>query len=288
MSLSIDDFRSLHSIAIAAATRAGEWIAERRPSEVEHKSSQVNLASQVVTEVDLGSEEILIECLGPSLQEYDLGILSEERPDDGSRHRKEYFWCIDPLDGTLPYIENKPGYSVVIALVRRDGFPMLGVIYDIANGLLVSDGVGLESDFQQGSHPQQETLSVYFDRSIVQESYYSDLCTGLERISHCMGLSGIHVHLGAGAAMNACWALRQGPACYIKFPKAQEGGGCLWDFAAAACLFREAGQIASDIHGNALDLNRADSCFMNHRGVLFATDEALARQLRTLYREITI
>ena len=81
--------------------------------------------------------------------------------------------------------------------------------------------------------------------------------------------------------MNACGVLTTPPACYFKQPK-PSGGGSLWDFAATACLFAEAGAIATDVHGGPLDLNRADSTFLNHRGVLFATDETLAHQLRTI------
>jgi hypothetical protein len=44
----------------------------------------------------------------------------------------------------------------------------------------------------------------------------------------------------------------------------------------------ELGAVATDLAGNPLDLNRADSTFMNHRGVLFATDVALADAVRGL------
>ena len=54
-------------------------------------------------------------------ERYDLALLTEELEDDGSRHVKDYFWCIDPIDGTLPFTQKKPGYGVSIALVARDG-----------------------------------------------------------------------------------------------------------------------------------------------------------------------
>ena len=82
--------------------------------------------------------------------------------------------------------------------------------------------------------------------------------------------------------MNACWVLEHAPACYFKFPKPQEGGGSFWDYAATACLFHELGAVATDMHGNPLDLNRRDSTFMNHRGILFATSEEIAEKIRTL------
>lgn len=81
--------------------------------------------------------------------------------------------------------------------------------------------------------------------------------------------------------MNACGVLNRPPACYFKVP-APTGGGSLWDFAATACLFHEVGAVATHMHGGSLELNRADSTNMNHRGVLFATDEVLAQRIRAL------
>lgn len=86
--------------------------------------------------------------------------------------------------------------------------------------------------------------------------------------------------------MNACWVLEKSPACYFKFPKPEDGGGCLWDYAATACLFNESGAVVSDIQGQSLDLNRPDSSFMNHRGVLYASTPAMAKEIMYLFQEI--
>jgi myo-inositol-1(or 4)-monophosphatase len=94
------------------------------------KNGGASLAAQVVTEVDHLSQDIILKTLHPSCLIYDLALLSEESPDDNQRLQKDYFWCIDPLDGTLPFIESVPGYSVSIALVSREGQSMLGVVYD--------------------------------------------------------------------------------------------------------------------------------------------------------------
>jgi fructose-1,6-bisphosphatase/inositol monophosphatase family enzyme len=42
----------------------------------------------------------------------------------------------------------------------------------------------------------------------------------------------------------------------------------------------EAGAVATDFSGDPLDLNRADSTFMNHRGIMLASDAALAKKIR--------
>ncbi len=87
---------------------------------------------------------------------------------------------------------------------------------------------------------------------------------------------------GDGAAMNAMQVLENPPGCYFKFPKPQQGGGSLWDFAATAAIFNECAAVASDFYGAPLELNRADSTFMNHRGVLYAPDAVLAGEIRAL------
>lgn len=286
MNLSPENLRELSEIACSAAKRAGQWIAERRPTRVQHKEGALHLASQVVTEVDRQSEDILVECLHESADRYDFGLLTEESPDDGARLEKEFFWCVDPLDGTLPYIENKPGYSVVISLIRRDGVPMLGVVYDPLSDTVYSAIHGVVKVARPRPFSSADLLSVYFDRSFLDDEKYSQVYARLEELSEEMGLGGVRVHVGAGAAMNACWAISRSPSCYFKFPKEEEGGGCIWDFAASACLYRASGLIATDILGNALDLNRADSCFMNHRGVLFASDAHIAQEIRLLYRDL--
>ena len=130
MKLSSTDLTVLTDLAIRAAEEAGEMIAHSRPEAVEKKEGAVTLASSVVTEIDRAAEVMILDVLTPTLEEYELALLTEETPDDGGRLTADYFWCIDPLDGTLPFIEGAPGYSVSIGLVARDGTPQIGVVYD--------------------------------------------------------------------------------------------------------------------------------------------------------------
>jgi len=77
--------------------------------------------------------------------------------------------------------------------------------------------------------------------------------------------------------------LENPPGCYFKFPKPQQGGGSLWDFAASAAIFNACGAVACDFYGQPLALNRADSTFMNHRGVLFASESTLVAEMQKLF-----
>lgn len=287
MRLSGTELTELADLAIDAATAAGEMIARSRPKEIEHKSSSGSLASQVVTEVDRRSEAIILETLKPTLERFELGLLTEEQPDDGGRFSADYFWCIDPIDGTLPFIEGTAGYAVSIALVCRDGTPTIGVVYDPDGETLVHAiaGVGGFKNGRPWDQPSctQSELSLFTDRSFLSSEGRDQITTGLEQIARDMGLTGLHVDASSGAVMNACKVLANPLACYVKLPKTN-GGGSLWDYAGTACIFNEAGAVATDIYGERFDLNRADSTLMCHRGILFATNETLAQRIRALFR----
>lgn len=293
MQLSIHDLYLLSQCAVSAALQAGQMIANFKRDKliVNTKQAGASLASQVVTEVDHLSQSIILQNLQQSCAIYDLAILTEESPDDGSRLEKDFFWCIDPLDGTLPFIEGVAGYSVSIALVSREGIPTIGVIYDPMQQTLyyAIKGAGAFRDgkpWQLSSLKPHSPLIFIADRSFAKHPKYPEVLNQLEGIAKTLGHTGIEIIQQGGAAMNACWVLENSPACYFKFPGAHPGGGGLWDFSAAACLFNEMNAVVSDIYGQPLDLNRADSVFMNHRGVLFAPDEKLAKLIRGLYKDL--
>jgi fructose-1,6-bisphosphatase/inositol monophosphatase family enzyme len=105
MQLSAQQLKELSLDAERAARRAGALISNYagRDFEVSHKPGGDSLASQVVTEVDELAQSVILKELKSSVQDYDLALLAEELEDDGSRLKKDYFWCIDPMDGTLPF-----------------------------------------------------------------------------------------------------------------------------------------------------------------------------------------
>jgi fructose-1,6-bisphosphatase/inositol monophosphatase family enzyme len=284
------DRHSLAEVACHAARTAAEFVEASRPARVERKPGGHSDASRVVTEVDRRSEEIILELLQPSVRRHSLGVLTEERHDDGSRLRRDHFWSVDPLDGTLPYIEARPGYAVSIALVSREGVPEIGVIADPVRDHLFCAirGGGITRNGEPWSPCLAGTgvgLSVFADRSLLDSPHESVITTALDRESLELGAPKAQIELGGGAVMNACQALESPAGCYFKFPRKEEGGGALWDFAATACLYGEAGAVATNIHGGPLDLNRADGTWMNHEGVLFATSSAIAARITAIYRD---
>jgi len=286
MQINDTELERLAAVAATAAREAGILISnfDGREVEVRRKAGGENIASQVVTEVDELSQAVILKHLLPTCVSHDLALLSEEQVDDGSRLQKQAFWCIDPLDGTLPFTESIPGYAVSIALVARDGRPLIGVVVDPVTGIeyqaVAGQGVLRQGvAWKLGARPDS-ALHLIADRSLPTQPQFEAALERLQALAAECGGGELETHLSGGAVMNALWVLERAPACYFKFPKPEQGGGSLWDYAASACIYAEFGAWCSDFEGRPLDLNRADSTFMNHRGVLFASDYALADSLR--------
>ena len=268
------DLIQLKDIAIDAAYTAGQLIKEYASEDVivNKKSEPSSYAAQVVTEVDLNCEKIIKKLLQPVSETYDLALLSEETIDDGSRLQKDYYWCIDPLDGTLPFINKRPGYAVSIALVARDGTPYLGVVYDPTTDIVYHavKGFGAFKNNQTWTIRHSNNFLTYVtDKSLSDTTGVTVIQDMLNDYLNQLGFNRIEEMSGAGSVMNGNYVLENGPACMIKLPKNEKGGGGLCDFAAIACIFHELGLPATNYRGGPLDLNRPDDSYMNHEGVLF-------------------
>jgi 3'(2'), 5'-bisphosphate nucleotidase/myo-inositol-1(or 4)-monophosphatase len=295
MRLSANDLFLLSQCAISAAYQAGHLIAKNanRSVAVSTKQGGTSRAAQVVTEVDYLSQEIILNIMRPTCEIFDLALLSEEIPDDRERLQKDFFWCIDPLDGTLAFIEKVHGYSVSIALVSRDGIPLIGVVYDPVSQTLyhaIKDQGAWRNELaiKLGNSPASsgQTLTIITDKSFAQDPRYHPVLVELDRMAIDLGCAGATLRLQGGAAMNACQVLDIPAACYFKFPKPQSGGGSIWDYAATACIFQEAGMPVSDIYGKPLVLNPAGSTFMNHSGVLYSNDKNIADRMIRVNRDL--
>lgn len=287
MALNDVQLNELLDIAKIAALKAGEVIGSFQGTQIEVQSKKggENIASQVVTEVDLKAEKAILDVLGPTLRDYDLGLLTEETTDDNSRFNHDYFWCIDPIDGTLSFSRNEDGYSTSIALVSRDGLPIIGVVNNPRSKSLyyAIKGMGAfkNSSPLKVSSPAKY-LTLLFDQSYLKYPQYEKQIKELEEKLELQGYESLnHHHLG-GAVMNGITTIEMAPALYFKFPKKADGGGSIWDFAASSIIQSEAGGFNSDYGRQQLDLNRSDSTFMNHQGIIYVSFKSLLDLIPTV------
>lgn len=280
MKLLAEDLAYLCQLAEEAAQHAGALINSFKNTDFKtsRKEGGNTQASQIVTEVDYRCESLILEHLKDSVGRYDLAMLTEEKEDDKQRLSKDYFWCVDPMDGTLAFTESQPGYAVSIALVSQQGIPIIGVVYDPVKHTLYS-AIKDQGACRNGvpwllsKYAKQTTFTLPCDRSLVERNEFETIRQNIHDWANKNGFKNIQeIHHG-GAVMNACWALESAPACYFKLPKPENGGGSFWDFAATACIYQEMGLPVCDFNGQALALNKTDSTFMNQTGVIFSTDK---------------
>jgi 3'(2'), 5'-bisphosphate nucleotidase len=110
---------------VAIAQEAGDAIMEiyKRDFHIEYKDD-----TSPLTEADTKSNEIICSALKKLYSE--IPLLSEENKEVPFNERKnwEYYWCIDPIDGTKEFIKKNDEFTVNIALIHKDT-PVLGVVY---------------------------------------------------------------------------------------------------------------------------------------------------------------
>jgi len=76
----------------------------------------------------------------------DIPLLSEEGKEIPYEERKlwEYYWCVDPLDGTKEFIKRNGEFTVNIALIHKNK-PVLGIIYAPVTHVMYYGGINVGS-----------------------------------------------------------------------------------------------------------------------------------------------
>jgi len=122
--------RSTHllSTAISAALYAGLEILKIFNKEGGELELEYKRDNSPLTAADRNAHHCIKDYLLD--QTADIPFLSEEGRDIPYEERKrwEYFWLVDPLDGTKEFIKRNGEFTVNIALIRRQK-PYLGVVY---------------------------------------------------------------------------------------------------------------------------------------------------------------
>jgi len=146
------DIHKINSIA----KKAGDEIMSiyQQDFDVDYKKDNSPL-----TKADIRSNEVIIKNLENLYS--DIPILSEENKEIPYKIRKnwEYFWLIDPLDGTKEFVKKNGEFTVNIALIHEN-VPILGAIYAPALNLLYYAQKG-KGAFKQEKNKKPQRLPIY-------------------------------------------------------------------------------------------------------------------------------
>jgi 3'(2'), 5'-bisphosphate nucleotidase len=154
------DLIKLTSIAKEASLQAGDAILSIYQQEdigLEVKDDQSPL-----TLADKAAHEVIMEHLAAT----GLPVLSEEGKSIPYDERKnwEYFWMVDPLDGTKEFVKRNGEFTVNIALIYREE-PIIGVVYAPVLGWLYW-GNELEGSWKQESGKDPVQLAIPSENNI--------------------------------------------------------------------------------------------------------------------------
>lgn len=196
-----------------------------------------------VTEIDLLSQQIIVEHIAREFPEHHI-IAEEETASDQRERQKsscEYSWVVDPLDGTRNFARGLSLFCVAIALLK-EGRPIVGVIHDpilhrtytaVQGGGAFADGRALVSSDRSWADalmlgvpsPRRKPLP-----RAVREDW------SRRAILRHLGSTCLNLAFTASAALDASFGQE------VK----------LWDVAAGALLVTEAGGIITTPEGEDL------------------------------------
>ena len=219
------------------ARQSGEYIATERHA-FSNESVERKHAHDYVSYVDKGSEKLIVEALRGILPE--AGFVTEEG--SAAYHDEQYWWVVDPLDGTTNFIHRFPPYCVSIALCRGHEI-QLGVVYEVTTGECYyawkDGGAWLNGErLHVASHAINDALLC------LQLPYDSDAYRPVAK--HLLDVfygRAASVRMMGSAAMALCYVAAGRLDGYVEKYIGQ------WDYMAGALIVQEAGGRVTDYDG---------------------------------------
>jgi myo-inositol-1(or 4)-monophosphatase len=233
-------------IAKSAALLAGAYIKDQQNKDLE---ILLNEGRDIKLQVDVDAEKIIKDYI---VAKSSFPILAEES--GASNQLNEFYWVVDPLDGTSNFLRNIPISCVSIALMKNIE-PILGVIFDFNN-----------DDLYFAHHKSKAYLND-FELSVSSTALKSDatLVTGIpakknysdEEFKNMISdfQSWKKIRMIGSAAMASVYVASGKADAY------SENGIFLWDVAAGAAIVKAAGGEA--ILKNLTSDFRVDAAFTN-------------------------
>ncbi len=205
-----------------------------------------------LTLADLKANEIICKSLEKLYPQ--IPIMSEENAQTPYEERKnwEYYFCIDPIDGTKEFIKKNGEFTVNIALIYK-GTPVLGVVLAPALGKLYfakkGEGAFVEALSENDEVLTKEKLPLKKDRNtfkvVASKSHLSE-----ENKQFLANLSHLNpIITNIGSSLKLCLIAQNSADIYPRLSPTME-----WDTAAADAIVRESGKMTYIYENNFLSL----------------------------------
>jgi len=215
---------------VTIAKEAGKAIMQvyKQDFEVEYKQDNSPL-----TLADKKANNIIED--GLNQLSVNFPILSEEGNDIPYEDRKhwEYFWLVDPLDGTKEFVKKNDEFTVNIALIHKDT-PVLGVVYAPALDMCYWAKQG-EGAFKDGQRLPIKTVNQRNTYKIVaSRSHMSD---ETQAFIDAIDTSKKKELISIGSSLKICLVAEGEADIYPRLGPTME-----WDTGAAHAIIHESGR----------------------------------------------
>lgn len=244
----------LATVALDVATACARLVMRERPADLGVAATKSS-ATDVVTAMDTASERLARE------------VVARHRPGDGF-HGEEgaatagttgITWVVDPIDGTVNYLYDHPGFCVSVAAVVGDpaaphGYrpvasavvaPRYREAYVAALGtgsrlVTLDDGLAPTGERALRAHPADDLattlLATGFGYTARKREWQGSVVAGLLPLVR-------DIRRGGSAALDLCWAAAGRVDAYA------EHGLNPWDAAGGWLVATEAGLVVTDLDG---------------------------------------
>jgi myo-inositol-1(or 4)-monophosphatase len=244
------NLQSIRGTATGIAHLAGAEV--MRFYDQPHQESTKASVFDVVTEGDKASEMVIVAALREAFPDHH--IVGEEGGSYGaSPEEAEYFWYIDPIDGTVNFANNIPFFAVSIAMADRELNPLVGVVLNPVSGELFSAAKGhgatrngMEIRVSATDSLQQAVMVTGFPYDVASQKWVNiepflallQQSRGVRR----MGSAALDMSFVACGRFEGFWEPRLNP----------------WDCMAGIMLVREAGGKVTDYSGGEAGLDGSE------------------------------
>lgn len=197
-------------------------------------------AHDYVSYVDKETEKLLVKELSQLLPE--AGFITEE--DTVEFTENEYYWVIDPLDGTTNFIHDNAPYCVSIALTHKSE-PIVGVVYEVCRNECFYAWKGGKAYMNDKQISVSDTTDI--NKALIgldlpyNDKQYKPIINHL--IDNLYGKAS-SIRMNGSAATSLCYV------AIGRFDTWIEAYIKPWDFMAGALIVQEAGGMITNYSGD--------------------------------------
>lgn len=170
---------------------------------------------------------------------------------------QDYFWLVDPLDGTREFVKGGPEFTVNIALIYK-GEPIMGVVYAPVKGELYAAHEALGAFRWLEDTDNQKEIRV---RKVPRGGHTVFISKNRDygtKLDHFLNDYKVEKIIKKSSSLKICAIAAGKGDLYPGF-----GETCEWDLAAGHAVLKIAGGDIQDFNGKTLTYGHQDRKFIN-------------------------